>query len=234
MSSHAARAGRGRGIALPGAACGGQTRAVSLAGNIPRFLAFRVLFSARFYYPVLAVLFLDYGLSLTQFALLNALWAAAIVLLEVPSGALADRWGRARLVRLASWIMVVEMAVLVLVPLGAPWLVFTAFALNRILSGTAEACASGADEALAYDSLKALGREAEWPAVLRRLMRWQSLAFALAMLTGAAVYDPDFLNRLAAACGLEAALTPADTLRLPVILTLGSAVAACCTTASSG
>ena len=51
------------------------------------FIAFRVFFNARFYYPVFTVLFLDFGLSLSQFAVLNAVWAASIVLCEVPSGA---------------------------------------------------------------------------------------------------------------------------------------------------
>jgi MFS family permease len=199
----------------------------SLSSNISLFVMFRVLFSARFYYPILAILFLDYGLTLEQFALLNAIWAAAIVTLEVPSGALADRWGRKRMVQLAAGFMVAEMAVLVLVPLGNPWVVFCAFALNRILSGAGEACASGADEALAYDSLKTLGRESEWPAVLRRLMRWQSLAFVVAMLLGAAVYDPAFWNRVAGWMGWDADWTKSDTLRLPVVLTLVTAVAAC-------
>jgi len=197
------------------------------ARNTGRFIAFRVLFSARFYYPVFAILFLDYGLSLEQFALLNALWAAAIVLLEVPSGALADRWGRKRMVQLAGLLMVAEMAVLLVVPLGNAWIVFAAFAVNRVLSGAAEACASGADEALAYDSLKAAGREAEWPAVLRRLMRWQSAAFTLAMLAGAAVYDPGLWNRLWEWAGWEGGWTKAQTLRLPVWMTLGTALAAC-------
>jgi hypothetical protein len=205
--------------------------ATALQRNVTAFIAFRVLFSARFYYPVFAILFLDYGLSLEQFALLNVLWAAAIVVLEVPSGALADRWGRKRMVQLAAGLMVLEMAVLVAVPLEPGWLVFAAFAVNRVLSGAAEACASGADEALAYDSLKALGREAEWPAVLRRLMRWQSAAFVAAMVLGAGVYDPGLWNGVAAALGQDLAWTKAETLRLPVVLTLATGLAACAVTA---
>jgi hypothetical protein len=42
-----------------------------LEGNLTRFIAFRLLYSARFYYPVFTVLFLDYGLTLEQFAILN-------------------------------------------------------------------------------------------------------------------------------------------------------------------
>ena len=56
--------------------------------NIRCFVAFRLLFNARFYYPVFTILFLDYGLTIEQFALLNSVWAATIVIAEVPSGAL--------------------------------------------------------------------------------------------------------------------------------------------------
>ena len=43
------------------------------------------------------MLFLDYGLTLGQFGMLNGVWAATIVLMEVPSGALADTIGRRNL-----------------------------------------------------------------------------------------------------------------------------------------
>ena len=126
------------------------------------FIAFRVFFNARFYYPVFTILFLDFGLTLQQFALLNVAWAAAIVLLEVPSGALADVMGRRNLLIAASILMVVEIALLCFVPMGYPNLLFAVFLMNRVLSGTAEAAASGADEALAYDSLKREGNIDDW------------------------------------------------------------------------
>ena len=52
--------------------------------NIRMFIAFRVFFNARFYYPVFTILFLDFGLTISQFAILNAVWAGTIVLMEVP------------------------------------------------------------------------------------------------------------------------------------------------------
>ncbi|MCA9795201.1 MAG: MFS transporter [Candidatus Eremiobacteraeota bacterium] len=185
------------------------------------FLGFRVGFNTRFYYPVFALLFLDFGLTLEQFALLNLLWSAAIVLLEVPSGALADIIGRRSLVILAAVLMVVEMGVILVAPDDAPAVVLALFALNRILSGAAEAMASGADEALTYDALTADGLEDQWPRVLERLTVLQSGAFFTAMLIGAAAYDPNFLNHL---FGWH--LTKTQTLRLPVWLTLGSSLVA--------
>jgi len=131
--------------------------------NITYFILFRVFFNARFYYPVFAILFLDYGLTMSQFALLNAVWAGVIVVGEVPFGAIADRLGRKPLVVAASILMVMEMAVLLAAPVGQPEMVFWFFLINRILSGCAEALASGADEALAYDSVVAARKESLWP-----------------------------------------------------------------------
>lgn len=194
--------------------------------NIRLYILFRVLFNARFYYPVFTILFLDFGLSLEQFAILNAVWAATIVMLEVPSGALADVLGRRNLLRVTGILMVVEIGVICFVPLGHPGLLFAAFLINRILSGTAEAAASGADEALAYDTLKVLGRENEWGLVLDRQMRYQSVAFIVAMSVGAAVYDPDLLQRLTSLLGMGIDIGPQTTLRFPLYLTF---VTACLT-----
>ena len=113
--------------------------------NIRYFVAFRLFFNARFYYPVFTILFLDYGLTIEQFALLNSVWAATIVLAEVPSGALADLIGRRSLLLTTSVLMVLEMLLLSFVPIENISLVFWAFLLNRILSGLAEAMASGAE-----------------------------------------------------------------------------------------
>ncbi len=194
--------------------------------NIPLFIAFRVLFNARWYYPVLAVLFLDFGLSIEQYALLNVAWAVAIVGLEVPSGALADQVGRKKMVVFSALLMVVEMAVFAFAPRGNPSLLFLLFIVNRVLSGAAEASASGADEALAYDSLVAQGRASEWPHVLERLMRWQSVAFFITMMLGAAVYDARFVQSVLDALGLPWRVTQEMTMRFPIYLTLANAVLA--------
>jgi hypothetical protein len=204
----------------------------ALSRNIPLFIAFRVLFNARWYYPVLAVLFLDFGLSIEQYALLNVAWAAAIVGLEVPSGALADQVGRKRMVVFAAVLMVIEMAVFAFAPRGNPSLLFALFLVNRLLSGAAEASASGADEALAYDSLVADGRIGEWPNVLERLMRWQSVAFFVTMMVGATVYDAEFVQRCLDALGLPWKVTLETTMRFPIYLTLGNAVIALLATLS--
>ncbi len=194
--------------------------------NVRRFLWFRLFFNGRFYYPVFTVLFLDYGLTLAQFSILNAIWAATIVLGEVPSGALADRVGRKRLVVFAAVSMVVEMALIAFLPTGNAGLVFTVFALNRILSGLAEAAASGADEALAYDTLKAKGLEQQWGRVLESAMRLQAVAFIFAMGLGAMVFDNTLVNSIVGWFWEGVELPRNLTMRLPIFLTLLTAFGA--------
>ena len=188
--------------------------------NVRRFIAFRVFFNCRFYYPVFTVLFLDFGLTVAQFSILNAVWAATIVMAEVPSGALADVFGRRRLLVFAACCMLVEMAILGLAPRGNTSLLFGFFIVNRILSGLAEAAASGADEAIAYDALQAEGMADQWGRVLDVQMRLRSVMFILTMTIGAAVYDPELMSRILAAFGSDRVLTQDQTLRLPVYLTV--------------
>ena len=192
--------------------------------NLRCFTIFRAFFSARFYYPVYALLFLDFGLTLEQFGILNAVWALTIVLSEVPSGALADTIGRRKLLITAGICMAAEMAVLLLATPGAGTLVFYLFLVNRIISGLAEAAASGADEALAYDSLKAAGRELEWGRILEQVQRMTSVAFFFAMTLGAVVYDPSFVNAALNTIGLDAQFSQSQLVKLPIFLTFLSSI----------
>ena len=198
--------------------------------NIRLFIAFRVLFNARFYYPVFTILFLDYGLTIEQFSILNTVWAITIVCAEVPSGALADLLGRKRLLVLTSLLMIVELSVIAFVPITNMSIVFWAFLVNRVLSGLAEAMASGADEAIAYDSLVAEGNPAHWPRVLSVQMRAKALAGVISTTLGAMVYDPTMVNGFLSLVGIETDLSQQTTMRFPIYLTLVLALLACWTT----
>ena len=192
--------------------------------NRKRFIGFRVLFNSRFYYPVLAVLFLDLGLSATQYTLLNFVWAIVIVVAEVPSGALADRIGRRPLIVASAVCMVLEMSLLLAAPVNGGIVLLLFCLANRMFSGLAEALASGADESLAYESLAAEAREQEWPNVMAEVMHWQSLGLCLAMLVGAAVYDPHLVNGVLATLGSDLRIDQGIALRIPIALNLISAI----------
>ena len=194
--------------------------------NWRRFVLFRVLFNSRFYYPVLAVFFLDLGLSAIQYTILNFAWAIAIVFTDVPAGVMADRIGRKPLVVGATVCMVGEMILLIVAPLNGGMILFLFCLANRALSGVAEGMANGADEALVFDSLAERDRSSEWPLVLDQVIRWQSVGMVVAMLIGGAAYDPVSMNHLAGVFGMAPHLVQSTTLRFPIYLNLASAILA--------
>ena len=194
--------------------------------NIRLFIAFKVFFNSRFYYPVFTILFLDFGLTVAQFSILNAVWAATIVLAEVPSGALADIIGRKRLLVFATATMIVEIGIISFIPRTDPSVIFIVFLVNRVLSGLAEAAASGADEAIAYDSLTASGDPDQWGRVLEILMRFQAMGFIVAMSVGAAIYDPSLVEKISSFFGVALSLTQETTMRFPLYLTFILAICA--------
>lgn len=189
--------------------------------NARLFVLFRMLYNARAYYPILAIFFTDLGLTLDQFVMLNFIWAGAIFLLEVPSGALADTLGRKRLLILSAAIMVAEMGILLVAPKDGGWLLLLLCGLNRFLSGASEAAASGADEAIAYDALPEDDREAGWDEVMATMMRWQATGFLISMSLGGLLYDPSWLENIHPAMAID----PSIAHRLPIALVFLQAIA---------
>lgn len=192
-----------------------------LSGNANRFIIFSVFFTARAYYPVLAILFIDLGLTLDQFVMLNFVWAITIFLFEVPSGALADTIGRRTLLIAASALMLVEMLCLLFASWSSGGMLLAFCVINRICSGLSEACASGADEALAYDSLPEQNRSLAWDQLLAKVMRWRSIGFVIAMISGGVLYDPKILNFF---LPQDNAIATETAHRLPIILVLIQAI----------
>lgn len=196
-----------------------------MSRNLKLFILFRTLYHSRFYYPVFSILFFDFGLSVKDFAFLNMIWAITIALFEIPSGALADRFGRKPLVITSALLMVIEMTILVVAPIGGQN-VFWFFLINRIASGLSEACASGADEALAYDSIPEEKRKEQWATFFPTAMRWVSFGFLIFPVIGAISYDNDFINTSLVKYGINFQFSAEASIKSPLVLTLLTAVGA--------
>jgi MFS family permease len=102
-------------------------------------------------YPLYALLFADTGLSDAQISLLFALWSAVGITAEVPSGALADRFGRRNALVAGALTQALGFALWTALP-GFP-----GFAAGFVLWGLGGSLASGAQEALLYDGLADVG-----------------------------------------------------------------------------
>lgn len=129
----------------------------SPGNNIRLFYVYRFLRDAQVWIPVWVVfLTVEQGFTLAQVTLADGLYFLATVVLEVPTGAVADRWGRSRSVGLGCLVMMVALAVFAFTT------TFAVLLASFMLWALAAALMSGADLALLYDSLQALGREAEY------------------------------------------------------------------------
>ncbi len=126
-------------------------------------------------------LYFESRLSAAEAILLYVVVDLSITVLEVPSGYMSDRLGR-RKTLLAAAISYVCATCLLVVGDG-----FTQFALANVLLGAAWAFASGTDNALLYESLKAEGREAEVEVMELKAWRFSFAALAVSALAGGAL-----------------------------------------------
>jgi predicted MFS family arabinose efflux permease len=152
---------------------------------LQRNLVLYRLFSAVVHTPVMIpvlVLFLqENGLSIADIFLLQSLFALAVVVLEVPTGMVADRLGK-RTSLVASTAAVVAGFGLYAISSG-----FYGFLGAELAIALGMSLLSGADSALLYDTLKGLGREAEYTRFEGRTRSLQLAVMALSTLGGGAL-----------------------------------------------
>ena len=121
-----------------------------LYSNLWKLQGIRLLFWMHFFSAVLVPFYTDWGgLSLAQVLYLNAWFFLCNFLFEVPTGSVADFLGRKASLALGSAVGIGAALLYVSRP---SFLVFMAAEVLFAISYTLH---SGADEALAYDSLKA-------------------------------------------------------------------------------
>lgn len=93
------------------------------------------------------------GISLTQVFLLQSWFMIWVFLLEIPTGTIADRFGRKTSISLACLTAVIAPLVYASYP------IFTIFLLGEFIWALGSALFSGANEALIYDTLKKIKQE---------------------------------------------------------------------------
>jgi MFS family permease len=150
-----------------------------LGRNIWKLQAIRMLFYMQFFSAVLVPFFTDWGgISLAQVLFLNAWFFLCNFLFEVPTGTVADFLGRK--VSLALGNLVGLVAALVYVSRPS----FPMFMVAEAIFAIAYTLHSGADEALAYDSLKATGHTERAAHVISRMEAFKLGGIITGTLTG--------------------------------------------------
>ncbi|WP_222870989.1 MFS transporter [Paenibacillus methanolicus] len=118
------------------------------------------------------------GMTIQMVTYTEIIFAATVVLLEVPTGMLADRWGRKQMLLLSACLYAAEL--LLLVYAHAFW----HFALAILLAGISRSASSGAENAFLYDCMLADGRAENFEKVLGRINALDLTAAILAALVG--------------------------------------------------
>ena len=133
-------------------------------------------------YPLYALLFTDAGLTAVQVSALFVLWSATGIVLEVPSGALADAVSRRALLVVAPLVGAAGYALWVIVPS------FWAFAAGFVLWGVRErSCPGRSRRSCTPSSTPGGGRD--YARVLGRSHTAAVLAVVLATALAAPVFD---------------------------------------------
>lgn len=112
------------------------------------------------------------GLTIAHALLFDAVFFSSLLLSEVPTGVVADRYGRR--ISMLSGSLVISAGFIVFAL--ADWL--AVLLTSYVLFGIGAALMSGADDAYLFDALRAVGRVREFPAVAGRLNAMMTLAVA--------------------------------------------------------
>lgn len=150
-----------------------------------RFCLYGFLKNQRYFEPFLVLVFLGKGLTFFEIGLLVGFREVLINLLEVPSGGMADLWGRRRAMILSFSAYIVAFLVFTW---GIPlWTLFLAMAFYAV----GEAFRSGTHKAMIFDWLAAQGRTDEKAAVYGTTRAWSQLGSALSVLIAAGIVLAD-------------------------------------------
>ncbi|OXE35332.1 MAG: hypothetical protein CGW95_14545 [Phenylobacterium zucineum] len=103
-------------------------------------------------YPVYGVMFVAKGLTPVQIATTLIAWSLTGIVLQIPAGAIADKWSRRGVLAVGQAVRVVGFLIWLV------WPTYPGLLIGMMLWGVKSALTSGIFEALLYDELAALDR----------------------------------------------------------------------------
>ena len=141
-----------------------------------RFSLYGFLKNQRYFEPFMVLFFMDQGLSFAQIGWLVAIRELTANLMEIPSGALADLYGRRRAMIISFTAYMVSFLVF------ATGTSFARFALAMFLYAFGDAFRTGTHKAMIFTWLRAEGRLAEKTRVYGFTRSWSKLGSALSIV----------------------------------------------------
>jgi MFS family permease len=148
--------------------------------NVNKYYLFQFFLNFQLWWPIWIIYLTETrGLTLGQVTLIDVPFWLSIILLQVPAAALADRFGRKPTLIAASAAFATAVTAFGLAT--SFWLILVSY----LIWGVAFALLNGTESAFIYDSLKAVGREHEYPRIYGRGWAIQMAAGVAGTLIGA-------------------------------------------------
>lgn len=151
--------------------------------NTRSYIFYSILKKALPIWFVFLLYLLGKGLSYTEAILLDTFSAVTSLVFEVPSGILADRYSRKKLIIIGEIIIFINFLILLV---SSHYVVFV---IGALLSGIGDACVSGTGEAFIYDSLLQEKEEDKYLELVSKINKWGFIVVAIATLGSSYLYD---------------------------------------------
>jgi len=156
--------------------------------------------------PIIVLFFQEHGLSLTEVMLLQGIYSLSVALFEIPSGYIADIFGRKQTIVFSTIFSFI--GYLVFSFYGG----FYAFAIAQILVGIGGSLMSGSDSALIYDTLLETESKSSYTKIEGRNYAIGNFSEALAGVLGgflavSSIYLPIYLQTTILFFSIPIALT---------------------------
>ncbi len=144
-------------------------------------LSFLIMLAASFSFATYIPFLVNRAMNLWQINVINAFFMATIILMELPTGSFADKFGRHRSITLSCFLM--ALGLMVYFVSDNFWL----FIAAEVIIGLGKTFSSGALEAWVVDSLQAQGLISLKEKLFRRETYWSSTGAIIGSLTGSYV-----------------------------------------------
>ena len=177
----------------------------SLRANITKLYLIKIAKWFMLFMPIIVLFYQDNGLEMQDVFLLQGVYSVAIVLLEIPSGYLADVLGRKQTLIIGSFLGFAGFGIYSL-SFG-----FWGFLAAELTMGIGQSLISGADSALLYDTLKAMDKKDQYLKQEGRMVSVGNFAEAIAGIVGGLLANislrtPFYAQTAVAFIGIPAAL----------------------------
>ncbi|BAX81139.1 MFS transporter [Labilibaculum antarcticum] len=150
----------------------------SISGNISKLYLIKIAKWFMLTMPIIVLFYQENGLSMQDVLTLKGIYSVAVVALEIPSGYIADVWGRKKSLILGS---ILGCLGFVVYSFSSG---FSGFLIAELILGIGSSFISGSDSAMLYDSLLKMGKEKEYLKQESRVMSVGNFAEALAGIAG--------------------------------------------------